>query len=225
MSNTYTQARTQALSLSTQLSNALATYASFATNDGMSSTSTSASNETTSVAISNSKNKIESLLSELSSSISALQRLVDANGTPSKQQQLARHRDELRRHRTDFQRLSSQIESQRQRANLMQDVREDIAAANASANNEEDYMMDERRRVEQSHSVVDGLISQVLSTRDEMFRQRGVLDNAAGSLERSLSTVPGINTLLAKIDARHRRQAIILTIVVTFCMVILWFSL
>lgn len=219
MSNTYTQARTNTLALSTQLSNSLATYASF-------TNSNSINEDDTQLSISNTKNQIETLLSELSSSISTLQRLIDSsNQSTSKQQQLARHRDELRRHRTDFMRISAQLESQRQRANLLKDVRNDIDAANSNPANDENYMLDERRRVDQSNNIMDGLISQVLATRDEMFRQRGILDNATNSLERSLTAIPGINTLLSKIDARHRKQAIILTIVVTICLLVLWFSL
>ncbi|KAG0688674.1 hypothetical protein C6P40_000687 [Pichia californica] len=225
----YTQARAHVLSLSTQLSNVLARFSSF-TND-IQSTPLPEELEI--------KNKIQLLLSDLSAAINELSRILDTLQTESlsssKYQQLARHRDELKRHRQDFQRIANQIDQERNRLNLLTNVRSDIDQYNDSNNNTnnnensnvniDDYMLDERSRVDRSHNIVDNLISQVMETRDEIMRQRTVLSSVVNRLDRSLNTIPGLNTIINKIDARHRKEALILVIVILICLIILWFSL
>lgn len=224
----YTQARARVLSLSTQLSNVLARYSTFTNNVEKQPTSDE-------IEI---KNKIQTSLSDLSTAINEMSRILDTLKTESlsssKYQQLNRHKDELKRHRQDFQRISNQIEQERDRLNLLSNVRSDIDQYNESLNNNlssndngnlDDYMLDERLRVDRSHNIVDNLISQVMETRDEILRQRNVLSTVANRLDRSLSSIPGINNLLNKIDQRHRKQAIILVVVILICLIILWFSL
>ena len=224
----YTQARAHVLSLSTQLSNVLARYSSFASDVY---TTPSAEEVDT-------KNKIQTLLSDLSAAINDMSRILDTLQTESlsssKLQQLSRHKDELKRHRQDYQRLANQIDQERNRLNLLSNVRSDIDQYNDNANgnnpaggnaNSDDYMLDERLRIDRSHGIVDNLINQVMETRDEMMRQGSTLSNVGNRLERTLSTVPGLNTLINKIDARHRKEAVILVIVILICLIILWFSL
>lgn len=224
----YTQARAHVLSLSTQLSNVLARYSSF-TND-INSTPSSGELET--------KNKIQTLLSDLSAAINELSRILDTLQTESlsssKFQQLSRHKDELKRHRQDFQRIANQIDQERNRLNLLTNVRSDIDQYNDSnnsnnisenPNNIDDYMLNERSRIDRSHNVVDNLINGVMETRDEILRQRNVLSTVVNRLDRSLNAIPGIGTLINKIDSRHRKEAIILVIVILICLIILWFSL
>lgn len=224
----YTQSRAHVLSLSTQLSNVLARYSSFATD--VHTTPSAEEVET--------KNKIQTLLSDLSAAINDMSRILDTLQTESlsssKFQQLSRHKDELKRHRQDYQRLANQIEQERNRLNLLSNVRSDIDQYNDNANgnnptggniNSDDCMLDERLRIDRSHGIVDNLINQVMETRDEMMRQGSTLSNVSNRLERTLSTVPGLNTLINKIDARHRKEAIILVVVILICLIILWFSL
>jgi Golgi SNAP receptor complex protein 1 len=230
----YTQTRGQILSISTQLSNQIAKYSTFTNNSNLSILE---SNDEIEI-----KNKIESLLSQLSSQINELNRILDTmksseSLSSSKYQQLSRHKDELTRHRQDFKRINNQITQERNRANLLSNVRSDINQYNDlnqqpnnnennhhHGNNNENYMLDERARVDRQNNIVDNLIFQVMETRDEIMRQRNILSNVANRLDRSLTTVPGINVLLNKIDARHRKQAIILTIIILICLIILWLS-
>lgn len=217
----YTQSRAQVLTLSTQLSNELAKYSILASDF-------SNADSTQELQL---KNKIESLLSQLSVSINEMSRILESMNSESvsssKYQQLARHREELKRHRQDFQRITAQLVHERDRENLLSNVRSDIDQYNESnlTQSAENYMLDERLRVDRQNNIVDSLISQVLETRDEIMRQRNVFTTISNRLDSSLSTVPGLNVLLNKIDSRHRKQAIILTVVILICLIILWFSL
>lgn len=226
----YTQARAHVLSLSTQLSNVLARYSSFASD--VHTTPSAEEVET--------KNKIQTLLSDLSAAINEMSRILDTLQTESlsssKFQQLSRHKDELKRHRQDYQRIANQIDQERGRLNLLSNVRSDIDQYNDNANgnnsnstagnaNSDDYMLDERLSIDRSHGIVDNLINQVMETRDEIMRQRNVLSTVTNRLDRTLSSVPGLNNLINKIDARHRKEAIILVVVILICLIILWLSL
>ena len=67
-----------------------------------------------------------------------------------KQNNLSLLREKLAEHRRDLRRIKSSIAEQRQRANLLANVRSDIDAYRANNANPEaaeaDYMLDERRR-------------------------------------------------------------------------------
>ncbi|GMM28636.1 Gos1 protein [Martiniozyma asiatica (nom. inval.)] len=230
MSSQFAQTRSALLSSSVQLSDALALFAKFSHH-----TSTSATAEEI-----QSQGKVEELLDNFATLIKELQRIVDFNASipATKLQQLTRHKDELSRFKIDYQRIKLAIEQERNRLNLMFSVREDIAEHNnrnrgtlASENpmvsgmSDDDYMLNERSRANDAHNVIDGLISQVLDTRDEILRQRNILSSVGGRLESVLVMVPGLGDLIGKIDARHRKEALIISFVAIILLLILWFSL
>ncbi|KGK37358.1 hypothetical protein JL09_g3503 [Pichia kudriavzevii] len=122
-----------------------------------------------------------------------------------------RFKDELYRHKQDFKRITSHYDAIIARNQLLNEsFQDDEAEQHYSTTNESAYL-DERVRVQNQHSIMDQLLTQVAETRDEMLRQRKVLDGLAGRMEGIILKMPGLNVLLTKIDARHRRQAIVLT--------------
>lgn len=136
-----------------------------------------------------------------------------------------RFKDELYRHKQDFKRITSHYDAIIARNQLLNEsFQDDEAEQHYSTTNELAYL-DERVRVQNQHSIMDQLLTQVAETRDEMLRQRKVLDGLAGRMEGIILKMPGLNVLLTKIDARHRRQAIVLTTVSLICLIILWFTL
>jgi len=91
-----------------------------------------------------------------------------------KQNNLARHREVLADHRRELARLKSTITDARNRANLLSNVRSDINAYRSAnpAQAEADYMLDERRRIDNTHNVTDSVLSQAYAVQ-ENFKVHG----------------------------------------------------
>ncbi|KAK3203630.1 hypothetical protein GRF29_106g108625 [Pseudopithomyces chartarum] len=108
--------------------------------------------------------QLQELLEKREALVGQLSRLLDSESGQSavKQNHLARHREILSDHRRDLARLKSTITDARNKANLLHNVRSDIDAyryANPETA-EAEYMLDERRRIDNSHSMADNVLSQ-----------------------------------------------------------------
>lgn len=155
--------------------------------------------------------------------ISQLTRLLDSestiNASALKQTNLSRHREILQEHKHEYGRLRSAIQDARNRANLLPAVRSDIAAyrsANPAAA-EEEYMLDERRRIESSHGMVDSVLSQAYAINENFGAQRETLASINRRVVGAASQVPGINSLIGRIGAKKRRDGIILASFIALC--------
>ena len=162
--------------------------------------------------------------------ISQLNRLLDSETTLTqsalKQNNLTRHREILLDHRHELSNLRSSIATARDRANLLSNVRSDISAAYSSNNPAEaeaSYMLDERQRIDQSHGVIDGVLSQAYAINDNFGVQRETLSNVNRRIVGAASQVPGINSLIGRIGAKKRRDGIILGGFIAFCCLVLFF--
>lgn len=143
-----------------------------------------------------------------------------------KQNNLARHREILSDHRRDLSRLKSTITDARNKANLLSNVRSDIDAyRSANPENEEaEYMLDERRRIDNSHNMADSVLSQAYAVNDNFRIQRETLSSINRRIVGAASQVPGINSLIGRIGAKKRRDGIILGGFIAFCfLMLLWF--
>jgi Golgi SNAP receptor complex protein 1 len=168
-------------------------------------------------------------LAQRDSLISQLSRLLDSEATLTssalKQNNLARHREVLADHRRELQRLTSAIAESRDRANLLSNVRSDIDAYRASNPDaaEADYMLEERGRVENSHNMMDGVLSQAYAINENFGIQRETLASINRRIVGAASQVPGMNYLIGKIGTKKRRDAIILGCFIGFCFLMLVF--
>lgn len=222
----FSKLRTTSISISTKVSNSLSQLTSM----GNSPTATPTVEELQLI------ENIQTDMLSFQSLLKEIQLLIDSNDptiTPNKVKQLQRSRDEYKRFENDFSKIKRNIQTSRDRLNLISDARMDIdqhntrnrAAGNQSQQQTDDeYYLQERQNVMNSHNIMDSLINQVMETRDEFMRQRNVLETVGNRLESSISKIPGINTVLNQIDSRHRKNAIIITIVSLVCLIILWFS-
>jgi Golgi SNAP receptor complex protein 1 len=162
--------------------------------------------------------------------VGQLSRLLDSESAHSssavKQNNLARHREILADHRRDLSRLKSTITDARNKANLLSNVRSDIDAYR-SANPETaeaEYMLDERRRIDNSHSMADNVLSQAYAVNDNFRIQRETLSSINRRIVGAASQVPGINSLIGRIGAKKRRDGIVLGSFIAFCfLMLLWF--
>ncbi|CAH0049901.1 unnamed protein product [Clonostachys solani] len=173
--------------------------------------------------------QIQELLEKRATVISQLTRLLDSDQALSssalKQQNVTLLRDKLSDHKRDLIRLRTKLEDARNRSNLLSSVRSDIDAyrtANPEAA-EADYMADEGRRIDNSHGVVDGVLSQAYAINDSFLSQRETLASINRRINLAAAKVPGINTLIGRISAKKRRDGIIMGCFIAFCFILFWF--
>lgn len=170
--------------------------------------------------------------------VSALNRVLESEASPStaKLHQVQRHRENVADHKAEFQRIRGTILQERNHLNLLSSVRSDIESHRASTTtpsgggtggsrnsgmSEADYMLNERSRIDNSNSMADSLLAQAYETRDEFMRQRASLTGIQRRMFYTLSHVPGINTIIAKVNTRKKRDSLILASLITTCVLLL----
>ena len=84
-------------------------------------------------------------------------------------------------------------------------------------------MLDERRRIDNSHSVVDGVLSQAYAINENFGVQRETLASINRRIVGAASQIPGINNLMSRIGAKKRRDGIILGSFIALCFLMLLF--
>ncbi|KAF2761554.1 putative vesicle transport v-SNARE protein Gos1 [Pseudovirgaria hyperparasitica] len=213
----WAQLRQQARSLETQTESLFHTYSQYAS---MSNISQKPSEEET-----RTEAQLIEILDKREALLSQLTRLLDSESSQSalKQNNLSRHREILQDHRRELSRLKSTINSARDRANLLSNVRSDIDAYRSSNPGaaEAEYMLDERRRIDNSNNMADSILAQAYAANESFASQRETLMNVNRRITASLSTVPGINSLIGRIGAKKRRDGIILGSFISFCFLML----
>ncbi|KAJ4301852.1 protein transport protein gos1 [Kalmusia sp. IMI 367209] len=218
----WAQLRQQARGLENQTESLFHTYSQFA---GAANIPTKPSEEEV-----RTESQLHELLEKREALVGQLSRLLDSESAHSssavKQNNLARHREILSDHRRELSRLKSTITDARNKANLLSNVRSDIDAYR-SANPETaeaEYMLDERRRIDNSHNMADSVLSQAYAVNDNFRIQRETLASINRRIVGAASQVPGINSLIGRIGAKKRRDGIILGSFIAFCfLVLLWF--
>jgi Golgi SNAP receptor complex protein 1 len=174
--------------------------------------------------------RLNEVLEQRDGLVGQLSRLLDSESAHSssavKQNNLARHREILSDHRRELARLKSTLTDARNRANLLSNVRSDIDAYRSAnpGQAESDYMLDERRRIDNSHTVTDLVLSQAYSVNENFRTQRETLANINRRIVGAASQVPGINSLMGRIGTKKRRDGIILGSFIAICfLLLLWF--
>lgn len=215
----WAQLRQQAHSLETQTEQLLHSYAQYAS---MAKLPPKPSEEEQRI-----ESQLQDLLANRESLISQLSRLLDSEASLTssalKQNNLARHREVLQDHRQQLQRLKTSIAETRNRANLLSNVRSDIDAYRASNPGaaEADYMLEERGHIDNSHNVMDGVLSQAYAINENFGLQRETLASINRRIVGAASHVPGMNALIGKIGSKRRRDALILGFFIAICFLIL----
>jgi Golgi SNAP receptor complex protein 1 len=175
--------------------------------------------------------EIEDLLQQRESLIAQLSRLLDSesalNSSILKQNNLSRHREILDEHRQELKRLKSSISDARNRQHLLTNVRSDIDAYRSSnpAEAEAEYMIQERGRLDNSHGVIDGVLSQAYAINENFGIQRETIASVNRRITMAAAQIPGVNGIIQRIGAKKRRDGIILGGFIAFCfLVFLYFS-
>lgn len=144
-----------------------------------------------------------------------------------KQNNLSRHREILQEHRRELSRIRSLITESRNRANLLSNVRSDISAYRANTHGsdaaEAEYMLDERSRIDNSHNMVDSVLSQAYAVNESFGLQRETLASINRRIVGAASQIPGVNSLIGRISAKKKRDGIILGTFIAICFLMVLF--
>ena len=211
----WAQLRQQIRTLESQTESLFHTYSQFS----------SASNlpETTSEEEQRNEAEIQDLLEKRDSLISQLSRLLDSENALStsslKQNNLSRHREVLTEHHSELKRLKASVAEARDRQHLLSSVRSDIDAYRSSnpAEAEAEYMLHERGQIDNSHNVIDGIISQAYAINENFGLQRETIASINRRITGAAAQIPGVNGLIQRIGAKRRRDGIILASFIAFC--------
>ncbi len=175
--------------------------------------------------------EIHDFLEKREALIAQLSRLLDSESALStsslKQNNLSRHREVLTEHRSELKRLKSSVAEARDRQHLLSSVRSDIDAYRSSnpAEEEAEYMLQERGRLDSSHNVIDGIISQAYAINENFGLQRETIASINRRITGAAAQIPGVNGLIQRIGAKRRRDGIILASFIAFCfLMFLYFS-
>jgi Golgi SNAP receptor complex protein 1 len=213
--STFNSVRPQALSLETQTATLLSKYSSFAMSPSSSATAEELKME----------RQVESVLQKREELLDNLSRISDT--TPSlptvKLQQLIRHKEILQENWKQFIQLRSSITSERNKLNLLFNVNKSLDERKNI--DEMDYINEESQRVNGMNNVTDDLIQRAYETRDSLLNQRSVLQRSSNKLLSTLGNIPGVNSLISKINTRRKRDAVILGLLISVCILLLWWTL
>lgn len=170
-------------------------------------------------------NSIQDNLNERADKVESLFELAsEPEASSAWRHQAQRHHEVLEDHKKTFSRLSNQYKLEQNRENLLSSVRSDIESHRArTPQDESTYYADERGRIEQSNSLADSLLQQAYETRAEFSRQQQVLKNVQRRIWHAASKMPGINTLISRINTRQKRNSLIMAAVITICILFLIF--
>lgn len=214
MSASFVTVRSKAISLESQTDSLLTKYSSFAQ-----TTSSEPSGQETQL-----QEKLEKILNQRQETVESLQRIADSesNISTSKLSQLQRHRETLQDNWQTFRDIRSSIQQERNRLNLLFSVKKDLQ--NGASHNQNEYIQDEARRVENSHTVVDSLIDQAYETREQFMSQRVFLQRSSDRILQTLQHIPLINNVISKINTRRKKNAVILASLISICILVLFFT-
>ncbi|EGE04840.1 transporter GOS1 [Trichophyton equinum CBS 127.97] len=217
----WAQLRQQARSLETQTESLFHSYAQYASMSQLPSKPSEDENRL--------EAQIQDILSRRETLTSQLSRLLDSESALTasalKQNNLSRHREVLLEHRQELKRLKATISDTRDRVNLLSNVRSDIDAYRASnpAGAEADYMLEERGRLDNSHNMMDSVLSQAYAVNESFGFQRETLASINRRIVGAASQIPGVNNLINKISAKRRRDGIILGTFIGICCLMVFF--
>ncbi|CAO1621637.1 unnamed protein product [Parajaminaea phylloscopi] len=170
--------------------------------------------------------EISTLLSNMHSSLASLtQMLDDPDVPPSTLQQHAvqRHREVLTDFERDFRACKDNVRHAIDRRELVGRVRGDINAYKAAHASDQEALLAERGRLDNSHSMIDGTLEQAYATLTDFRSQRQVLNNVASRMSSTAAQVPALNGIMTMIGRRRRRDSVIMGLLIGSCTVLLLF--
>ncbi|CDH56190.1 golgi snap receptor complex member 1 [Lichtheimia corymbifera JMRC:FSU:9682] len=167
----------------------------------------------------------EELLRKLQSIITSMGQVLDRPSAtptnPSMIHMLERHKDILLDYNKEFRRVKSNIKAAQDRANLMNQVQDEIRIFNTANESGSDYYLSERNRIEGSHRMTDMILEQAYATRQDIAHQGRMLRNINSRVGGVIGRIPGINNLISRINTRRKRDTLIMAGVISTCIILI----
>ncbi|KAI9481694.1 MAG: hypothetical protein EXX96DRAFT_567674 [Benjaminiella poitrasii] len=169
----------------------------------------------------------EDLLKKLQVIITAMGDFIDRPSAtptnPSMIHLLSRHKDILYDYTKEFRRVKSNIKMARDKANLLNQVQDEIRTFNSRNNNGDnaDYYLTERNRIESSHRMTDMVLEQAYATRQDISHQGRMMHGVNQRVGNIVNRIPGINNLITRINTRRKRDTLIMAGVISTCSILI----
>ncbi|XP_026488594.1 Golgi SNAP receptor complex member 1 [Vanessa tameamea] len=183
---------------------------------GMSSTSSSLSPET--APLINSDDMFDTMSMELQQLLNKLSSINDrmADLAPSGTATLhtiKRHREILMDYQQEFQKTSVRVSARREREELLRGASPPPAAGLSRR----DQYSKEANHLHSSHILVDEQINIAMEAREHLTSQRQAFKRMQTRFNDITNRFPMLNSLIYRINARKRRDSLIIGIVVAVC--------
>ncbi|KAI9357529.1 Golgi SNAP receptor complex member 1-like protein [Pilaira anomala] len=171
------------------------------------------------------ESETEELLKKLQLVITGMGDFIDKPSStptnPSMIHLLSRHKDILYDYTKEFRRVKGSIKAARDKANLMNQVQDEIRSFNSGNRDNADYYLSERNRVESSHRMTDMILEQAYATRQDVSRQGRIMHGVNQRVGGVVSRIPGINNIISRINTRRKRDTLIMAGVVSTCSILI----
>ncbi|RUS31066.1 Golgi SNAP receptor complex member 1 [Jimgerdemannia flammicorona] len=168
--------------------------------------------------------EIYELLKKLAMAVNSMGEYLDRPSTttsnPSLMHMLQRHRDILYDYTKDFKKTKANIKNARDHADLLTQARDEIRMYNTGSS-ATDFLLTERDRIDSSHRMTDMVLEQAYATREDLDKQRSMLQSVNRRMGGVIARFPGINNLISKINTCTKRDTFILAGVIATCIVFL----
>eukprot|EP01135_Chromosphaera_perkinsii_P009372 Nk52_evm48s1737 gene=Nk52_evmTU48s1737 len=138
---------------------------------------------------------------------------------------LQRHREICTNYGHELRKIRSSVTASREREDLIPSIHrmtKEYREGNNQNRSVEDMYAQEQARIQSSNRLADQAIDIALSTRDQLLNQRNMFTDIQGRVLGVGQRFPQINSLMKKITAKQRKDAMILGVVISICIIILY---
>merc|ERR1712226_325214 len=171
-------------------------------------------------------------LSDINEKLSDFHSMNATSGTSnaSMMHTLQRHRDILQDFQHEFNKIKGNIETQREREDLLGSVRRDIdnhyrqqqqIRDRSNQSNPNDMFISERDRLLRSNQEAEYAIQVGLEAREGLRHQRQQMQGMTGRVMGIMQKFPVINGLVHRINWRKKRDSLIMAGVISTCLILI----
>lgn len=138
-------------------------------------------------------------------------------GTASTMQLLQRHREILTDFSLEYSKLKANLQKSDERQRLLESARDDISHHYDVRASSSDMLLRERNAIHNSERMADDVLSHAEATKMALNAQREVFGGVGSKLQSLASVSPQINSIIAAIQGKRKRDRTILGLVIGIC--------
>ena len=157
--------------------------------------------------------RIERNLTDLADCNERMSQCVAAGERSASSALLKRYREILFDYKSEFRKLSAQIQRKKERAELLGGAREAQNGADASIQ----HLYAEQRSINSSMQVAGGTLEQAQEARASLLRQRDTIGGSTSALRDIAANFPAVNRVIEAIQRRRMRENVVVGLTISFC--------